>query len=126
LRPLLLCLTLWCLALAGCVTPGGQPPREPVYASAEERAEAHLRVLEEVWRKVERRFYARDFNGADWATAYDRHAEQAAAAPDTEALYEVINAMLAELGDAHTAALTPHERWQDYVATRALVGINLE
>lgn len=126
IRSLLLALSLAILAVPGCVAPVSGPPREPVYASAEERAEANLRLLDQVWEKVADRFYARDFNGADWATARERYHQRAAEAKDTEALYDVINEMLAELKDAHTAALTPRERWMDYTAARALVGINLE
>ncbi len=114
------------LVLGGCVLPRTGPPAEPTYASAEQRAEAHQAVLEQVWELVEKRFYDAGFNGADWATAYARYRDQAAAAEDNEALYDVINTMLEELGDAHTLAMDPLEAWEDYVAERAFVGINLE
>lgn len=125
-RSLVLASALVVLAVPGCVSPLAGPPREPVYATLDERAAAQRRLLEQVWEEVDRRFYARDFNGADWATAYERYRVRAETAPDTEALYAVINEMLAELNDAHTAALTPRERWEDFTAARALVGINLE
>ena len=125
-RTTFLALSLASIALTGCVMPRCGPPPTPVYHTEEERAEAQLRVLDQVWRKVDRRFYARDFNGADWATARERYREAAASAPTTEAFYEVLNEMLAELSDAHTAALTPEEAWQDYTAARALIGIGLE
>lgn len=125
-RPVLLALALAAVALSGCVAPRFGPPSEPVYASQEDRAEAHRQVLDQVWEFVDRRFYAADFNGADWATARERYQAAAEAAPDAEALYEVVNEMLAELGDAHTAALTPRESWESYTAARALVGMNLE
>lgn len=102
------------------------PPEEPVFASAAERAEIQVATLEQVWRLVKKRFYAPDFNGADWDTAFVRYRDRAAQAPNQEALYEVINEMLAELNDGHTGALTPLEAWEDYMAERAFVGINLE
>ncbi|HEX2099984.1 MAG TPA: S41 family peptidase [Candidatus Synoicihabitans sp.] len=114
------------VAVSGCVAPHLRPPREPVYASQEARAEAQREVLEQVWQHVDRRFYARDFNGADWATARERYRTAAEQATSTEAFYDVLNRMLEELGDAHTAALTPQESWEEFTAARALVGLSLE
>jgi carboxyl-terminal processing protease len=125
-RSLVFALSLAALAFSGCVVPRFAPPQERVYATAEARAEAHRKLLDQVWRIVERRFYSRDFNGADWASARERYRAAAEAAPTTEALYDVLNDMLAELRDAHSAALTPREAWEDFVAARALVGLNLE
>jgi carboxyl-terminal processing protease len=97
------------LVLGGCVTSRTTPPAEPVFASVAERAEAQVATLEQVWRLVNKRFYNPDFNGADWATAFDRYRERAARAPTQDALYAVINEMLEELDDGHTGALTPRE-----------------
>lgn len=99
---------------------------EPVYASASERAEAQVATLEQVWRLVKKRFYAPDFNGAEWDTALERYRDRAAGAPNQEALYAVINEMLSELDDGHTGARTPREAWEDFMAERAFVGLNLE
>ena len=112
--------------LAGCVGPSMRAPQEPVYSGAAERVKAQTAVLKQAWKQVDKRFYAKDYNGAEWATAYDRYAEKAGAAVGTTALYEVINEMLAELEDAHTGAMSPLESWEDFVASRAFVGINLE
>lgn len=109
-----------------CVAPRATPPVTPVYASAEDRAEAQLAVLDEVWTKVNRRFYADNFNGADWSTARERYRDRAAGAADNEELYDVLNDMLDELGDAHTAALTPMESWEEQRAERVFVGLNIE
>lgn len=114
------------LGLTGCATLPVDPPRSPVYASTEAQVEAQLKLLDQVWSQVNRRFYAADFNGADWATARARYRDRVANATDTDEVYAVLNEMLAELGDAHTAALTPMESWEDYWAERAYVGLNLE
>ena len=111
---------------AGCATPRSGPPAERVYTSVERRAEEQIAVLDQVWKLVDRRFYSPDFNGADWATALDRYRERAGEAESSEALYDVLNEMLEELGDAHTTALNPHESWEEYTAERAFVGLNLE
>lgn len=123
---IILVLGLAAVAFSGCAAPRFGPPVEPAYASTEARAEAQRRVFGQVWALVNRRFYAHDFNGADWATARERYGAAAESAPSTAALYDVLNEMLAELGDAHTAALTPRESWEQYTAARALVGITLE
>ncbi len=102
------------------------PPEEPVFANATERAQVQVATLEQAWRLVNKRFYSPEFNGADWATAFDRYRDRAARAPNQEALYEVINEMLDELDDGHTGAMTPREAWEDYMAERAFVGLNLE
>jgi len=112
--------------LAGCVGPSRKAPGEPIYTSAADRAAEQTAVLKQVCKLVEKRFYAPDYNGANWATAYDRYAERAGAAIGTTAFYEVINAMLKELDDAHTGAMSPIESWEDLMASRAFVGINLE
>ncbi|GAB5560317.1 MAG: S41 family peptidase [Synoicihabitans sp.] len=91
-----------------------------------DRARAQEAVLREAWKLVDKRFYDPDFNGADWATAFDRHREAARQAMSQEELYEVINDMLDELEDGHTGALSPIEAWEDLRAERAFVGLNLE
>lgn len=119
-------VTAIALGLGGCVGPRSGPPVEPVYASVEERAEAQVAVLQQAWELVDRKFYDEAYNGADWSTAFERYRDRAATAPDTAGLYEVINEMLAELDDAHTLAMDPQTAWEDYMAERAFVGINLE
>ena len=90
------------------------------------RAKAQQKILMEAWKLVNKRFYDPEFNGADWATAYERYADEAGAAGSREDLYEVINDMLGELDDGHTGAMTPREAWEDYREERAFVGLNLE
>jgi len=121
-----LALVATVLTLAGCTTLHNNPPEEPIYATSAERAEAQKAVLHQAWRLVNKRFYDPEFGGADWSTAYQRYRDRAAAAPDVEALYEVINEMLDELDDGHTGAMTPMEAWEDLVEERAFVGLNLE
>lgn len=113
------------VAASGCATVSVEPPAPAVYATAEARAAAQVAVLEQAWRLVDRRFYASDFNGAEWTTARERYREAAASAEDVEAFYDVLNVMLAELDDAHTGARTPRESWEDFWAERAFVGLNL-
>jgi carboxyl-terminal processing protease len=119
-------LTLAGLVWAGCATVSTEPPVVETPADPAVRAEAYAAVLEQVWHLVDRRFYAAEFNGVDWPATLEEHREAARAAEDSDALYAVINAMLETLGDAHTGALTPLERWERLRAERAFVGLNLE
>ena len=114
------------LFLGGCSLPRHSAPTEPIYASTMARAKAQQKILMEAWKLVNKRFYDPEFNGADWATAYERYADEAGAEGSREDLYEVINDMLGELDDGHTGAMTPREAWEDYREERAFVGLNLE
>ena len=109
------------LCLGGCSLPRNSAPTEPVYASTTARAKAQQKVLLEAWKLVNKRFYDPEFNGADWATAYERYEDEAGAAGSREELYAVINAMLGELDDGHTGAMTPRERGSG-VRDRARLG----
>jgi carboxyl-terminal processing protease len=125
-HPALLILLVLLGGMPGCVIVGVAPPSDTAVLAPEARAEVQSRVFDQVWDRVNRRFYARDFNGADWAAARATYRDRAIAAPNTEKFYGVINEMLAELGDAHTAALSPQEAWHKYTAARAMVGLYLE
>ena len=114
------------LFLGGCSLPRNSAPIEPVYASVAARTKAQQEVLFEAWKLVNKRFYNPEFNGAEWATAYDRYKDEAATAGSKEKLYDVINDMLGELDDGHTGALTPRAAWEEYREERAFVGLNLE
>jgi len=74
-----------------------------------DRARRNVRVFDQVWDWVNRRYYDAQFNGADWAGARERHRAAALAATDDVALYTALNTMLAELHDAHAHALSPRE-----------------
>ncbi|MCC5022992.1 MAG: hypothetical protein J6386_09465 [Candidatus Synoicihabitans palmerolidicus] len=67
----------------GCVSIQSGPPRERIYASMEERAEAHTELGEQAWKMVQKRFYSASYNGADWDTAFERYRERAAVAEST-------------------------------------------
>lgn len=114
------------LLWAGCSLPRNTPPPEPVYTSIADRRQEQQAILYEAWKLVNKRFYDPEFNGADWASAYERYKDAAGEADSQEALYSIINDMLGELDDGHTGALTPREAWEDYRAERAFVGLNME
>ncbi len=94
--------------LSGCAT---VPPPRALWnltvrppAPGEDRRAFNLSVYENAWRWVDERYYAANFNGADWPAARERHRPAAEAAKNDRELYAAINAMLDELKDEHTRA----------------------
>ena len=67
------------------------------------------RVFDQVWNAVERRYWDPSLHGVDWDAARERFRVQALAAPDSAALYAVLNRMLGLLHDSHVFAIPPNE-----------------
>ncbi len=113
-RQILALPALAALLLGGCAT---IPPAASVlnYAShaapaaPAQRAAFNARVYDQVANWITRRYYDPTFNGADWPTAVARHRPAALAATSDTELYAALNALLAELRDEHTHALSPLE-----------------
>lgn len=93
------------------------PPR---LSPSAPRATRNLAVFDWVWRTIDANYYDPGFHGVDWRAARARHRPAAEAAKDDTQLYAAINAMLGELHDSHTRALSPravaelrerHEVW---------------
>jgi len=113
------------LLLAGCASPGPAGSRRSA-AQENGRAALNRRVFDAAWGLVNRKYYDPDFGGVDWDAAARTHAEAATAAPAIEPLYAEINAMLDELGDAHTHALTPAQAREWRTEVRARTGMSLQ
>ena len=107
-------LALAALLLGGCAT---IPPPASVlnYASPTasvppgQRAVFNARVYDQAADWIARRYYDPAFNGADWPAAVARHRPTALTATSDAELYTALNALLAELRDEHTHALSPLE-----------------
>lgn len=110
------------LALAGCATAPTEY-HEPPPLAATARRDHNLKVFDRAWSLVNAKYFDAKFRGVDWAAQRAKYRPAAAAAPDEEALYRVLNDMNAELKESHLAALAPrrtHERETDH---KAAVGI---
>jgi len=68
-----------------------------------------LRVFLDITRDVERVYVYPDFNGKDWQAIKAKYRSKIQAGLDTEAFYQEMQAMIAELGDDHSAYLSPVE-----------------
>ncbi len=69
----------------------------------------NARVFDQAADWIARRYYDKTLNGADWAAARARHRPAVLAATSDTELYAALNALLAELHDQHTHALSPRE-----------------
>lgn len=95
---------------AGCMTrPHAQVALEQFPPAARVRAERNLRVFYAVWDFVNRKHYEAKTQGVDWEQTAAVYGPRAAAAPDEASLYAELNAMLEQLHDSHTHALTPEQ-----------------
>jgi len=113
-RQILALPALAALLLGGCAT---IPPPASVLnytsrnapAAPAQRAAFNARVYDQASDWIAQRYYDPAFNGADWPAAVARHRPAALAATSDTELYAALNALLAELRDEHTHALSPLE-----------------
>ncbi|HEX8446022.1 MAG TPA: S41 family peptidase [Sphingomonas sp.] len=70
-------------------------------------ADRNARLFDQVWDEVDRRYWDRDRLGDAWNDAYARYRPQALAAADGAALYRILSAMLATVGDSHVYIRAP-------------------
>jgi carboxyl-terminal processing protease len=101
-----------------------RPARAPEVASSATAAR-NLRVFQEAWTLVGRKYYDPTFRGVNWMTQKSAFREQAANAPDERALYRVINQMLGALKDQHTFAIPPSIVLEEKRRARVGVGFSL-
>ena len=69
----------------------------------------NARLFDRAWEEVDRRYWNRARLGEAWDAARERYRERALAAPDGAALYAILGAMLAEVGDSHVYAVPPDQ-----------------
>ena len=114
------------LFFSGCVTrPVARISLEGLAISPREQAQRNLHVFDVVWDLVNRKHYDVNLGGLDWQEAAAVHGEAAAMASDERALYRVLNALLAPLGDSHTHAITPAQVVERRNRERARTGFYL-
>lgn len=112
----LLALGLALGALSGCQGDApyahGRPPPAPVVVAdgSPERLRLNAEVFEAAWTLVRDHYYDRDLRGLDWRAIGAEFRGRAEAAADEQALYRVLNEMLARFDDRHVTAVSPHAR----------------
>lgn len=114
------------VALSGCAAPRLMPRPPEIAARAGSltaKEAANLEVFERAWSLVDRKFYDGKFGGIDWDAAALRYSGKAMAAATTDELYAILNAMLVELKDAHSSAVTAGERAVEVDKPKARIGV---
>jgi carboxyl-terminal processing protease len=69
-----------------------------------------IELFEEVWQRINDRYYDPNFNGINWKAVHDRYLPQAGSVKTDRQLYVLLSKMVGELHDAHTRFQSPEER----------------
>ncbi len=86
------------------------------------------KFFRQIWRTVKEHYVYEDFNGADWANAEHGYDERIAAAPSTEAFYEIVREAIDTLNDDHSRFDSPQDVAADaalYTGTAGYAGIGV-
>jgi carboxyl-terminal processing protease len=92
--------------LVALVCPAGSWAQGQGALTPKDRAE----VFEQVWKTVNERYYDPSFNGTDWRAVRDRYAARVEQAKGDDEFYQLLQAMVGELRDAHTRVRDPFRR----------------
>ena len=123
LRPLSSVLWIASLfAITGCATAPTEY-HEPAALGPAERTAHNLTVFDRVWTLVNEKYFDPKFRGVDWEAQRVRYRPEAAAAPDEDALYRVLNRMNEELKESHLGAFAPRRAHELGTEHRAAVGL---
>ena len=117
---LLACLT-GLVFLAGCATAPTEYHEPPALGPAERTAH-NLAVFDRAWTLVNEKYFDPKFRGVDWPAQRLHFRPEAAAAPNEDALYRVLNRMNATLKESHLSALPPRRAHEFSTEHRAAVG----
>lgn len=111
------------VALAtGCAT-APTPYRERAAPAAAERPAHNLQVFDRAWSLVHGKYFDAAFRNQDWPALGAKYRPEAERAADDEALYGILNRMLAELKESHLVALPPRQAHEFRTNHRAAVGM---
>lgn len=70
-----------------------------------------LAVFDDVWTRINERYYDQTFHGLDWESQRIIFRELAARANSSQELYAVLRRMIAGLNDPHTRVFAPEEKF---------------
>ncbi len=81
-----------------------------------------------IWKVVHDNYVYQDYNGVDWAAAEHSYDARIAAAPSTEAFYDIVREAIDSLADDHTRFDSPQDAASDeavYTGTAGYAGIGV-
>jgi carboxyl-terminal processing protease len=87
-----------------------------------------LETFEQVWQVVNDYYLYPDFNGVDWAAAYEEYRERVQAGLTDEEFYQAMDEMIFSLGDEHSTFFSPQEAAEideEYAGRYDFVGIGV-
>ncbi|HYP39016.1 MAG TPA: S41 family peptidase [Chloroflexia bacterium] len=74
---------------------------------------ARRAIFEEVWQTVQDVYIYEDFNGVDWDEIHNEYELIVLVASSAPEFYDLVSAMVAELGDEHSRYLSPMEAQEE-------------
>ncbi len=98
-----LAFVLLCYLLSFCLAQTCNSLQSQTLMTRPERT----RLFAEVWKTVENEYIYADFRGVDWGAARKDFGKRILAVKSNEEFYSVVDRMIFELGDDHSAYLAP-------------------
>jgi carboxyl-terminal processing protease len=89
------------------ISPNTAVEPTPMYVNEEISTNTQLKVLDEIEEIVEDVYIYPDYNGIDWTAKVNEYREKVEAGLDTETFYAEMQTMIFELGDEHSALVSP-------------------
>lgn len=83
---------------------GGLPAR------AQSAFDERIKTFDEVWRTINEKYYAADFNGVDWKAVGKKYRARVQKSSDESEFYALLDRMAGELRDSHTRVYSPAQR----------------
>ncbi|HEV7745696.1 MAG TPA: S41 family peptidase [Pyrinomonadaceae bacterium] len=87
------------------------PPVSDAILVSTSTREGRLAVFDDVWARIDERYYDQTFNGVDWEATRTTFRSLAADAHSSQELYAVLRGMIAPLNDPHTRVFAPDEKY---------------
>ena len=87
--------------------------------------EGRLAVFDDVWARINERYYDQTFHGLDWDAQRTTFRALAAKAGSSQELYAVLRLMIASLNDPHTRVFAPEEKFDWWRPRFISVGLAL-
>lgn len=87
--------------------------------------EGRLAVFDDVWARINDRYYDQRFHGLDWEAQRITFRAQAANAKSASELYAILRRMIAALNDPHTRVFAPEEKFDWWRPRFITVGLAL-
>lgn len=116
-------LSFYALPFAPASFPSVRAGRIDSAAVSTATREGRLAVFDDVWSRINERYYDRGFHGLDWEAQRATFRSHAAEAGSGEELYAVLRRMIAILNDPHTRVFSPAEKfdwWRPRFVTTGL------